>query len=481
MPKFDYDLIVIGGGAAGLTAATFAGQSAAKTLLIEKEKKLGGDCLHYGCVPSKSLIKSASVYNLIRNTTRYGLPPAAITPVDLGQVNKRIKGIIDTIQKHDEPQYLSQHFNVETRFGEARFVDPQSIELGDKKITARYFVIATGSSPAIPPIDGLNEIAYLTNMNIFQLDKLPQSLVVLGAGPIGLELAQSFARLGAKVTVVEAASHVLPREDEDVGKAIKAALEDEGIEFILNSSAQRIEKNHQGITLTVKHGQSGFSQVVEAERILVATGRRPNVYGMDLEKAGVKYSSRGIEVDEKLKTSASHVFACGDVNGKLPFTHVASYEAIVAIYNAILKVTKKADYRNMPWVTYTNPEVASIGYNEQRANEAGLKFSMRKILLSKNDRALAEGETLGFVKVLVSPKGKAIGVQIIGSHAGELIAEWIPILNGSISLSSMAEMVHPYPTLSEVNKAAMVDYVVSTVPSWTKRVLKIIFGYQGKI
>jgi len=479
MPKFDYDLIVIGAGAGGLTASTFAGQSAAKTLLIEREKKLGGDCLHYGCVPSKSLIKSAYVYNTMKHAEKYGLPNPTVDKVDYKQVSKRIADIIGTIQAHDEPEYIREHYNVETRFGVPRFVDAHTVELKNENITSRYFVIATGSAPFVPPIEGIQDVHYITNMDIFSLDTLPASMIVVGGGPIGMEMAQSFHRLGSKVTVVETTDCILPREDLDISCYVHELLEREGLTILTKARANKVEQQGDRIRLTVELG--GKTDIIEAHALLMATGRRANTADLNLEKAGVVFDKRGIQVNKKMQTSQSHIYAVGDVAGGYQFTHVASYEAVVAIYNAILKIPKKTDYSKTPWCTYLDPQVASIGYNEKAAKKAGIEYIAHVEEIAHNDRALAEGENKGRIKIVMNKKGKVIGVQIVSYHAGDLIAEWIPVLNGSGKLSAISEAIHPYPTMSEINKNASVNYLVSTIPVWTKKLTKFLFGYQGKV
>lgn len=479
MSKFDYDMIVIGGGAAGLTASTFAGASGAKTLLIEKEEKLGGDCLHYGCVPSKALIKSAYAYHVAKNSSQYGLPKIDMPEVDFKDVRGRIKNIIGTIQKHDEPEYLDEHFNVESEFGAPVFVEANTIELNGRTITSRYFVIGTGSAAAIPAIEGINEVPYITNVEIFSLDKLPRSMIILGGGPIGMEMAQSFNRLGSQVTVVEYFPRVLAREDEDVSDCVESLLRGEGVEFFLGAKAVKTQNREGRIYVTLE--TDGKQKIIDAEVLLVATGRKPNVEGLNLENAGIQFSSRGIKVNEKMQTNVRNIYACGDVNGSFPFTHVAAYESGVAVTNAILKIPKKADYTNVPWCTYLDPEVASIGYNETRAKQEGIDVVVHKEEFAHNDRALAEGETKGFVKLVINKKGVLIGVQIVGFHAGDLIHEWVAVLNGKISLSSLSGAIHAYPTMSELNKRASENYIISTIPTWTKKVLKFIFRYQGKV
>ena len=477
MAKYDYDMIVIGGGAGGLTASTFAGQSSAKTLLIEKEEKLGGDCLHYGCVPSKSLIKSAYAANVIRHAEKYGLPQSTLGPVDYRKVSGRIQKIIGTIQEHDEPEYIQDKYNVETRFGTARFIDSHAIELNGQKLTSRYFVIATGSSPFIPPIDGIKDVPYITNLDIFSLTSLPKSMIVIGGGPIGMEMAQSFQRLGCQVTVIGRSGRILPKEDKDISDYMLDLLAKEGIKFILNAEVTHTRRDDNSIAVKIKSNEG--EQALNAECLLVAAGRKANVEGMELNKAGVQYD-KAVHVNAKMQTSQKHIYAVGDVAGGYQFTHVASYEAVVAVYNAILKLPKKADYTKTPWVTYLDPEIASIGYNEERARSAGIEYIKHVESLAHNDRALAEGETKGFIKILMNKKGKVIGVQIVGFHAGDLISEWIPILNGKLSLSTITDAIHPYPTMSEINKNASVNYLVSTIPPITKKITKLLFGYQGK-
>jgi len=315
-------------------------------------------------------------------------------------------------------------------------------------------------------------------MEIFSIEKLPASLIVLGGGPIGMEMAQVFGRLGSKVTVIQSQARVLAKEDEDVSQFIEKRLADEGINILLQTKATKVELNNGLVKLTVD--RKGTTSVIEAESLLVATGRKPNIEGLNLEKAGIQYDQKGIYADDRLRTTAKNIYACGDINGRLPFTHVASYEAVVAIYNAILKIPKKADYTNVPWCTYLDPEVASIGYNEKRAKEAGIDYKVQIDHFKENDRALAEGEPEGFIKILINKKGRAIGVQIVGFHAGDLIHEWVPVLNGKVSLSTLSDSIHAYPTMAEINKNSTVNYLVSTIPPWTKKITKILFGYQGK-
>lgn len=459
MSKFDYDLIVIGAGAAGLTSSTMAAGLGAKTLLVEKEKELGGDCLHYGCVPSKALIKSAYCSHIINHSSEYGLPDIKMPPVEFKAIAARIRKVIASIQVHDSPEHLKKKYKVETKFGAAKFLDAHTIEVGREKITSKKFIIATGSSPAVPPVDGIKDVPYLTNMTVFSLETLPESMIVLGGGPIGLEMAQAFARLGTQVTVVEYFGQILAKEDDDVALFMKQRLEQENIKFLLKSKAVKAWQENGSIHLNVEC--DGKMQTIKAQQILVAAGRKANVEGLDLEQAGVVYEKRGIKVNDRLRTSASHIYACGDVRGLYQFTHMAGHEASIAVLNALFPVVNllpvKANYKYVPWCTYLDPEVASIGHNEKSAREAGIFFSVHKEEIKINDRAKAEGETEGFVKILTNGNGRTIGVQIVGFHAGELLHEWVPVLNGNMSLFTLSNAIHAYPTLSEINKTASLN------------------------
>lgn len=458
MRKYDYDVVVIGGGAAGLTSSIWSAQLGSRTLLVEKEEKLGGDCLHYGCVPSKSLIKSANVYHLIKQAENYGLPKASIAPVDFAKVRGRIQGIIGTIQKNDSPEFFKKQYNITTGFGAPRFIDPHTIELNGKNITAKIFVLATGSSARILPIEGLKTVPFITNVQIFSLDKLPATLIVLGGGPIGMEMAQAFARLGSKVTVVEFAECILPKEDPDVSCFMHKLLEQEGIEILVQAKARKAEKAGSVIKLTVDY--NGTLKTIEAERLLVATGRQPNLEGLDLEKAGVEYSPPGITVNRHLQTTAKNIYACGDCKGGYLFTHVAEYDARIAALNARLPFpVLKADYSNVPWCTYLDPEVASVGMNETMAKKAGIDYKVYKYDFAHLDRALAEGAASGFVKILTDAKRKLVGAQIIGPHAGELIHEWVAVLNARVDIGRIEKSIHVYPTLAQINKKVSGQYL----------------------
>jgi len=461
MEKFDYGMIVIGGGAAGLTSSIWSANLGIKTLIVEKEKKLGGDCLHYGCVPSKSLIKSAYVYHLMKKSQEFGLPKSDLKPVDFKKIRERIQKIIATIQKNDSPKFFKSQYNIDTKFGSPKFIDKHTISLNGKKITSKKFIIATGSSPRIFPIEGLSEVNYITNIDIFSLDKLPESMIVMGGGPIGVEMAQAFNRLGSKVTIVETMDCVLSKEDKDVSCYVHKLLEEEGLRFETNAKGKKAEQSDDTIKLTIER-MDGSKKTIKAKALLVATGRAPNVEGLDLEKADVAYDRGGVKVNKYLQTSQKNIFACGDCNGGFQFTHVAEYEARIASLNAKLPFSiLKTDFSSIAWCTYTDPEVASVGLNETMAKKSGIEYDLYKHEFTHLDRALAEGETKGFIKILTNKKKKLIGVQMVGLHAGELIHEWVPIINSKMDIGKIEKTIHIYPTLAQINKKVSGNYLAN--------------------
>ena len=480
-PGGKYDLGILGGGAAGLTAAAGAARLGARTLLIEGSSRLGGDCLHSGCVPSKTLIRAAGVWALARRTREHGLPDLEQPPVDLGAVMARVRSVIDRIQEHDSPERFCR-LGVDVRFGTARFVDGRTVDMEGERLSARAWIVATGSRPALPPVEGLGATPHWTTGTVFSQTGLPRRLIVLGGGPVGLELAQAFGRLGSRVTVVEFQERVLGAEDPDVADIVRQRLEAEGVAVRTGTRAVRAEPGGPGVRLTVAAARGGGpEEVLEAEALLVAAGRRPNVEGLGLEAAGVEVGPRGIPTNARLRTNVPHIYACGDVNGRLPFTHVAGYEAGVAVANAVMRLPRRADYAKVPWCTYTDPEVASVGLNETRAREAGVAYRAVEEHFAANDRALAEGEAEGKIKVLVGPRGRILGCQIVGPRAGELIHEWVAAVAGGVRLSTLAGAVHAYPTLSEISKrAAGSFYSPRLFSDRTRGVLRILFHLKGR-
>lgn len=479
MAQFNYDIGIIGGGAAGLTVASGAAQLGAKTLLIEREPALGGDCLHYGCVPSKTLIKSAQVYHAIKHAEAYGLPAMEVPPVDFRKVADRIRSVVATIQKHDSVERFCG-LGARVEFGEARFKDDHEVDLAGRTFTAKNWVIATGSSPIVPPIEGLRETPHLTNREIFYLDTLPASMTILGGGPIGIEMAQAFSRLGTRVTVVDMSHQILGKEDKDMADAVMAVLQSEGVRFHLDATVVRVREEGARKVVAIQPSE-GAEQELQSEAILVAIGRTPNVNGLGLETIGVDFNRGGIEVDNRLRTSRKHIYAAGDINGGYQFTHAAGYEGGIVIANAIFRLPRKADYTYLPWCTYTDPELASIGMNEKAAQARGIDYTVWTEAFKDNDRSLAEGERTGRVKMLLNGKEKPIGVQILGPHAGDLMSEWVAVLNGKTKLSTLASSVHPYPTLGEINKRVSGNYLAPKIFSERiRKGLKLFFNLKGR-
>ena len=479
MATFDFDIGVIGGGAAGLTVAAGAAQLGAKTLLIEKDKALGGDCLHYGCVPSKTLIKSAHVYHQMKTADRFGLPLVDLPPVDFREVAQRIKSVIDTIQQHDSEQRFCK-LGAKVVFGEPHFIDEHSLRLNGQTFAANNWVIATGSSPVVPPIPGLAETPHLSNREIFYLDRLPSSMIIFGGGPIGVEMGQAFNRLGTRVTIVDRANQILGKEDRDMADAVKGVMAAEGVGFYLEASIESVVDLGHRKRVAIKT-VDGQRLDLEAECILVAMGRGANAGGLGLEKIGVEHDRRGIKVDRRLRTTQKHIYAAGDVAGGYQYTHAAGYEGGIVVSNAVFHLPRKTDYTYLPWCTFTDPPLGSIGMNETMAQKAGIDYSLWTEEFKDNDRSLAEGEQVGKIKMILDGKEKPIGVQILGPHAGDLLGEWVAILNGKVRLSTLAAAVHPYPTIGEINKRVAGTFFSSKIFSdKIKKTLKFFFNLKGR-
>lgn len=478
MADFDYDIGVIGGGAAGLTVASGASQLGMKTVLIERTPKLGGDCLHTGCVPSKTLIRTAAVYHDMQQATRFGLPGVILPPVDMSKINARIKEVIDSIQVHDSEERFCG-LGVKVLFGQAQFEDEHVVDCSGTRLSAKFWVLATGSEPAPPPVPGLTGVDYLTNENLFNLDALPGALTVLGGGPIGCEMAQAFNRLGSKVHIIQRNCQLLSAEDEDMAKVVQDALEDEGVQLALCANTSMVRCVPGGVE--VEYERDGKSHTIKTEQLLVAAGRKPSVDDLKLENCGVEYDHRGVKVDNRLRTSQKHIFAAGDVLGRYQFTHAAGYEGGIVISNVVFRLPRKADYTWLPWCTYTEPELASVGMNEKRAKAAGIECSVVTEDLGDNDRARAEGGIHGKIKLVLDRKEKPIGVQIVGNHAGELIGQWVTALNGKVSLSNMASAIQPYPTVAEINKRVAGKVLSPKLFSdRVRKTLSFIFDYKGR-
>lgn len=457
-----YDFVVIGGGSAGLVAAAGAAQLGARTLLAER-RALGGDCLYTGCVPSKALIASARFAARSGRGAEFGFEPRAWRFRDdsFASVTARVARVVGTVAERDAPEVF-RALGVEVCFGEPRFVSPGELEIkvegGRRVVRARRFCVSTGSRPAPPPVEGLAEAGFLTNEEVFGLERLPRSLLVLGGGPVGLELGQSFARFGSRVTVVEVLERLLPKEDEEVSAFVEGVMRAEGLQVLTGARVVRARSEGGEKVLTVEHG--GRVSELRAEEILVAAGRRPNVEGLNLEAAGVEYDARGVRTDAYLRTTARRVYAAGDVTGHFPFTHMAAYEASVVVRNALFfwPLTQRVDFRVVPWATYTDPEVARVGLTEREARGRHARVRVYRSEFADNDRAQAEGEARGFAKLVCAGRRERIaGATIVGPHAGELIHEVVLAMKMKLGVTALGALTHVYPTLTQVNQKAGVD------------------------
>jgi pyruvate/2-oxoglutarate dehydrogenase complex dihydrolipoamide dehydrogenase (E3) component len=482
MRGYDYDLGVLGGGAAGLTAAAGAARLGAKTLLVEKERVLGGDCLHFGCVPSKTLIHASRVWRLARQTQRLGLPALELPPVDFRQVADRIAAVIARIQKHDSYERFCG-LGVRVLFGQARFEDERVLrvehEQGVERVSARSWLIATGSAASIPSLEGLERTTYLTNRELFSLNRLPASLLILGGGAIAVEMAQAFQRLGSSVTIVQRSERILSKEDADLADLVQDALDAEGVSVRCGMRAVRA-RDLNGRPEIDARGPQG-EETLRADALLVALGRAPNVLGLGLENAGVRFASSGIPVDARMRTNQKHIYAAGDVTGAHQSTHAAGYEAGIVLANAVFRLPRSADYSRMPRCVFSAPELASLGLNEQESKKRGIDYALWTESFENNDRALTEDQAQGLIKLLLDKKGKPLGVHICGPSAGELLAEWIAVFQGKVGLSTLASAVHPYPTLAEINKRVAGNVLAEKIFSEkVKRTLKLFFNLKGR-
>lgn len=462
-----YDFSIIGGGSAGLSLAAAAAQFGEKVVLFEKNV-MGGDCLNSGCIPSKSLIAAAKAAHAQRSSAPYGV--AAVEPkVNYAEVMAYVEGVIATIAPHDSQQRFEK-LGVTVVRAPARFAGLRSLEADGKTYQARKIVIATGSRASVPSIPGLSDVAYLTNETIFKNRVMPKHLIIIGGGPIGLEMAQAHRRLGCEVTVLEA-FQPLVKDDPELTAVVVQSLKAEGVDIRARVEISEIKSNKSTIKAILKNGD-----VISGSHILVAAGRLPNIENLNLEAAGIAYTQRGITVDAGLRTSNRNVYAAGDVAGGLQFTHVAGYHAGLIIRNAMfrLPVRNRADI--IPWVTYTDPELAHIGLNEADARKAhGDKIRVLRWSFENNDRAQAEAKTKGLVKIITGRRGRILGASIVGASAGELIAPWVLAVTQGLKISALANMVLPYPTFSEASKrAAITLYAELAQKPWLRRVLGIL-------
>jgi pyruvate/2-oxoglutarate dehydrogenase complex dihydrolipoamide dehydrogenase (E3) component len=475
MEDLSCDLCVIGAGSGGLSVASAAAQLGSTVILIEKHK-MGGDCLNYGCVPSKAMIAAGKRAHAMRTSGPFGIAPVAPS-IDPAAVNDHVRSVIAAIAPNDSVERFTG-LGVRVIQAAGRFIDKSTVVAGDHRIKARRFIIATGSSPVVPPIPDLTTVPYFTNETLFDNRNRIGHLIIIGAGPIGMEMAQAHHRLGADVTVVDGAT-AFSKDDPELSAIVLKAIRAEGVIVLEGVKVERVTSGAaqtQG-RVRVHIIENGQPSVIEGTHVLVAAGRAPNVANLGLEAAGIKYDKRGIQVNAKLVTSNSKVFAIGDVTGGFQFTHMANYHAGIVIRRALFRMPAKVQTNHVPWVTYTEPELAHIGLTEESARKANVKVRAFRWPYHENDRAQAERATEGLIKVVTDRKGKILGATIAGMHAGEVIQMWSLAISQGMNIRAMTQWISPYPTISEISKRAAFGYysgaaaspLVKAVLRWVRK------------
>ncbi|REL24338.1 mercuric reductase [Rhodohalobacter sp. SW132] len=483
MSKYEYDAIVIGGGAAGLTTVGVAANFGAKTAMIEMER-LGGDCTWTGCIPSKTLLKAASVMYETKQAESFGFVSGS-SELDPKRIMQHIDEVRREVYRDADDPKIFEAMGIDVIEGTARFEDDHSLIVSHKNgdeqtITGKYIFICTGAKAFVPQLKGVDQIEYLTNESLFEIDQLPESLIIVGAGPVGIEMSQGFARLGTKVEVIDSGPEILKRDDPELTQIVRDQLTGEGVHFYLNSQLKEVRKFTEGVTVILE--KEGSESERTAQKILFATGRKANIHSLSLDRAGVKYSDNGVTVNDKCRTNKRHIYAVGDVTGRYQFTHMSEHMAKVATSNALIKIPMKIDSKHVPRVTYCEPELAQLGASEKELRQAGKKFEVYRFPFSKIDRAITDGKTTGLIKVFAKKwSGKILGVSITGAHAGEMISQYALAMRNGVSLRGFADTIHPYPSYGlGARRAADQWYIrnqTETLVKWIKR----IFGYRGEI
>ncbi|MAO65879.1 MAG: mercuric reductase [Balneola sp.] len=484
MAKYDFDMIVIGGGAAGLTAAGLAANFGAKTMMVEADR-LGGDCTWTGCIPSKTLLKAGKVARQIKDAGKYGL-------ID-GEPNidfKKVMAHVDEIRKEvyedaDRPE-IFEDMGIEVVHGKAAFEDDHTISIqgkdGSKRsVSSKKIIIATGAKAFVPPIPGIEEVDYLTNESLFEIEDLPRKLLIIGGGPIGTEMSQAFVNLGSEVTVIDMAQQIMANDDPELVDILRGVLEDQGVKYELNASVQKVEEVDGEIKVYVE--QDGKTKIISGEALLMATGRKANIRELNLEAAGVNTEKGNVVVNESCRTNKSHIYAAGDVTGRYQFTHMSDHMAKIAATKALLKfVPMKIEKNMVSWVTFTDPELAHVGKTEQQLRDEGEKFEVYRFPYSKIDRALAEGETTGLVKIFAKKlSGKILGATAVGAHAGEFISEYAVAIKNGVSMRGIADTIHPYPSWGLGARRAADQWYIKNQSEWSVKLIKAVFGYRGAV
>ncbi len=476
-PHGKYNLVVLGAGTAGLVSAGGTGGLGGKVALIEKAL-MGGDCLNIGCVPSKAVIRAARAVYDVRNAARFGVQFSEPLQISFANAMERMRRLRAEIAPHDSAKRFKDEFNVDVFIGDGKFVSPHEIEVAGQRLRFDRAVIATGARATVPPIAGLSEVGYFTNETIFTLTELPARLAVIGTGPIGCELAQSFQRFGAEVVVIDLAQ-VMPREDRDVAAIVQQQLEHEGVEFLLNANIVRAEQHSEAKALIVS--QQGTERTVLCDAILVATGRAPNVDGIGLESAGVKYSQQGVAVNDRLQTSNPRIYAAGDVCSHYKFTHAADAMARNVIANAFFFGRRKVSALTIPWCTFTDPEVSHVGMTEAEAKQAGFSVATLTQSFDDVDRAVLDGETAGLARVHYDQKsGKILGGTIVARHAGEMIGQLTQAISAGLKLSALSSTIQPYPVQADALKKIGDAYMRTKLTPMVKTIFEKWFAWRRR-
>jgi len=477
-----YDLVVIGGGSAGLTAAGMGAKFGAKTLLIERDR-LGGDCTWTGCVPSKTLLKAAKVVHAVRNSGRYGVTNPA-PEIDFSQVMRRVDLVREEVYHSVDRPEIYDAMGVKTCHGTARFIDNHTIEVEDsdgaRQVRGRYIVIASGARALIPPIDGLQDVPFLTNESLFELQEQPRRLAVVGAGPVGTEMAQAFQRLGTEVTVIDTLGRILANDDDELAVMLQDVLAGEGVRYVLQADVRRVDRSGAEIRIIVEDG--GSERTILADALLVATDRRPNVGSLNLDAAEVEFGKQGVTVDDRCRTNVRNIFAAGDVTGRYQFTHMSEHMAKVAVTNALLKWPMRIDAKHVPWATYTDPELAHVGATASDLKEQRIRFEVYRFPFNRIDRAVTDGKTTGLIKVFAKKlTGRVLGATILGAGAGDMIGEYALAMRNGVTLRQISDTIHPYPTYGlGVRRAADQWYIRNYSPRFVRLVQKLM-GYRGSV
>ena len=481
--SFEFDSVVIGGGAAGLTASGICANFGAKTMMIEKHK-LGGDWTWTGCVPSKVLLKAGKVAQQVRDAGKYGL--IDVEPkIDFKKVIKHVDDVRKEVYEDADRPEIFEDMGIEVVEGEASFLNAHTIEIklpgGEKrKVTSRFFFIAAGGSAFVPPIDGIDTVDYLTNDSLFEVEDLPEELLIIGGGPIGTEMSQAFTNLGSKVTVIDVVDKIMMNDDPELTDILFEELKRQGVNYQLGASVKSVSQTDGKVSVNIEI--DGKEKTITGDKLLMATGRKPNLDGLGLDEAGVEYTKKGITINNSCRTNKKNIYAIGDIASKYQFTHMSEHMAKIATSRAMLKIPMKMDLKHITWATFTSPEVAHVGAAEKELNEKGEKFEVYRFPYSKIDRAVTEGESVGMIKIFAKKfSGKILGASVVGAHAGEFISEYAVAMKNGVSLRNIADTIHPYPSWGLGARRAADQWYIKNQSAGTVKWIKRIFGYKGEI